>query len=120
MRKDPQIGKKEVQSLKNRNSQILPPVVSNVDSGQILSYQSDFHFLMFSLFYKIRKFNTFILWLMDRAATVVRIENFSELMMLITLLALMSHPLFEWKLRTKIPALSDNFALIIEVNMLDL
>ena len=93
-----------------------------MDSGQNLRYLSDFHFLLFPLFYEIRKFNTFILWLMERAATVVviRIENFSELRMLITLLALMSHPLFDWKSRTKPTALSDNFALIIEVNMLDL
>ena len=47
-------------------------------------------------------------------------ENFSELKMLITLFALMTHSLFEWKLRTKTTALSDNFALIIKVNMLDL
>ena len=90
---------------------------SNVDSGQILIYLSDFHFLLFPLFYEIWKFNRFILWLIEKGETH---ENFSELRMLITLFALMTHPLFEWKLRTKETALRDNFALIIKVNMLDL
>ena len=76
-----------------------------------------FTFYCFHCFNKIWKFNRFILWLIEKGETH---ENFSELKMLITLFALMTHPLFEWKLRTKIPALRDNFALIIKVNMLDL
>ena len=35
--------------------------------------------------------------------------------MLITLFSLMRHPLFEWRSRTKMAALNDNFKLIIEV-----
>ena len=35
--------------------------------------------------------------------------------MLITLLSLLSHPLFEWRLRTKRPLLNENFALIVKV-----
>ena len=35
--------------------------------------------------------------------------------MLITLLTLMNHPLFEWSWRPKLTALNNNFALIIKV-----
>ena len=35
--------------------------------------------------------------------------------MLITLLTLMQHPMFEWRSRPKLTALNNNFALIIEV-----
>ena len=35
--------------------------------------------------------------------------------MLITLLTLMNHPLFEWSLRPKLTSLNNNFALIIKV-----
>ena len=44
--------------------------------------------------------------------------------MLITLLSLLSHPLFEWRLRTKRPLLNENFALMVKVmcgrNLLDI
>ena len=35
--------------------------------------------------------------------------------MLITLLSLMTHPLFEWRLRTKRALLNENFAIIVKV-----
>ena len=109
-----------VQSLKSRNSQIFPPDSFNVDSGQILRYLDDFHFNLFPLFYEIQKFNKFIFWLMERAETCDCCSNQNGKLFRAEDVALMTHSLFEWKLRTKTTALSDNFALIIKVNMLDL
>ena len=84
-------------------------------------YKFTFTFHVFYFFVRYWTLAVIILCLIEHMCERCRVWNgyvFRAMLkgvMLITLLSLMRHPLFEWRSRTKMAALNDNFKLIIEV-----